>query len=95
MPKTNKCMRCGKKLTNPRSVSLGVGPECEDWRNQFIAGCGSSDEELAAIESHQDKTINRWANNFYVEMARKNTRRAKECLTAARNAISRQEDTYV
>jgi len=24
----NKCCRCGRKLTTPESVSLGIGPEC-------------------------------------------------------------------
>jgi len=34
MPKTmaiyheNTCCRCGRKLTNPKSIKLGIGPEC-------------------------------------------------------------------
>ena len=24
-----KCCRCGRKLTTPRSVEIGIGPECE------------------------------------------------------------------
>lgn len=93
MPKPIKCMRCGHPLTNPRSIALGVGPECEQWRSDFIAGCGSSDEELAIIQNHQDEAINRWARNFYAEMAAKNPRRAKNCLASARHAINRQHST--
>lgn len=26
---TGKCGRCGRKLTNPRSIDIGLGPECE------------------------------------------------------------------
>ena len=90
MSKPIKCMRCRRPLTNPRSISLGVGPECEAWRSQFIAGCGSSEEELAAIQEHQDETINRWARNFYSDMAKKDERRAKQCLESARQAMSRR-----
>lgn len=90
MAKAIKCMKCGHPLTNARSISLGVGPECEKWRSEFIAGCGSSDDELVAIQNSADQTVNRWARNFYVEMANKNTRRAKRCLEAARHAMKSQ-----
>ena len=26
--KTNRCRRCGRELTDPKSISIGVGPKC-------------------------------------------------------------------
>ncbi len=82
-----KCQLCKRQLTNARSIALGVGPECEAKRSQFIAGCGSSEEELATIQNDEREVVKRWAKNFNSEMVRNNIRCAKQCLEAARHAM--------
>lgn len=31
----NRCGKCGRKLTHPRSIDIGFGPECESGNENF------------------------------------------------------------
>ena len=55
-----KCLICKKPLTNPKSIALGIGPDCHAHFAAFIAACGSSVERFEALASINDAEVCRW-----------------------------------
>ncbi|MBS1790578.1 MAG: hypothetical protein JST85_22865 [Acidobacteria bacterium] len=83
--KPNSCHICGRQLKDPDSIARGFGPECAAKRAAFLATCGTSDEELSAIQQHESPTVSRWARNFIQDMRAGRIRQARQCIEAARH----------
>jgi len=77
------CQICGVKLTDPKSISLGVGPDCAVTRASFVASCGSSEAEIEMLENAGDNAA-RWIRNFRQDMRAGRVRQARQCVEAAR-----------
>jgi len=81
--KSYECQICGKKLTDNESIALGVGPDCAAKRASFVASCGSSEAEIAALENTGDEAA-RWIRNFRQDMRAGRVRQARQCIEIAR-----------
>lgn len=81
--KANECQICGKQLSDPQSIALGVGPDCAEKRASFVASCGTSDAEVAQLEATGGKAA-RWIRNFRIEMRAGNKKLATYWIEAAR-----------
>lgn len=81
--KSSSCQICGRQLTDNESIARGVGPDCAAKRASFVAGCGTTETEIASLESANADSA-RWIRNFRTEMRAGNVRWAKKCLEAAR-----------
>lgn len=81
--RSNECQICGKILTDSKSLALGVGPDCANKRASFIAGCGSSEAEITALEAEGNE-VARWIRNFRQDMRAGRTHQAKQCIEIAR-----------
>lgn len=44
------CMRCGKKLTDPKSKSLGLGPVCRKYLRLELPACRKGQTRLEVSE---------------------------------------------
>ena len=80
---TNQCDICGRDLTASDSVARGCGPICAAKRETFVAKCGTTEEELAALEACCDDAA-KWIRNFRTDMRHGRTRQAKQCIEFAR-----------
>ncbi len=59
--KTGRCCMCGRKLTHPVSVILGIGPECGKHFWNWDAVGGYTSENVERLKGKlQDITINTW-----------------------------------
>ncbi len=81
--KPSSCQICGVKLTDPKSIADGVGPDCAGKRGLFYTACGTSAEEIANLESAGDAAA-RWIRNFRQDMRAGRIRQARQCIEAAR-----------
>lgn len=87
--KAFSCQICGRQLKDANSIARGFGPECAARRASFLASCGTSEEELAAIANHENPLVRRWANNFYQDMRKGRIRNARKCLESGRYQLGR------
>ena len=81
--KSYECQICGKKLTDNESIALGVGPDCAAKRASFVAGCGTSEAEIVALENACADSA-RWVRNFRQDMRAGRVRQARQCIEIAR-----------
>ena len=81
--KSYECQICGRKLTDSESIVLGVGPDCAAKRASFVASCGSSEAEIAALENACVDSA-RWIRNFRQDMRAGRVRQARQCIEIAR-----------
>lgn len=87
-PQTTICSRCGKPLTDPESVKLGMGRDCREKQQQFLGGLGTSVDEIGQLALLDNPTVTRWTSLF-ARAARKEDRKFAEVyLRAARAAAS-------
>lgn len=56
----HKCQICGRQLTNPESISKGIGPECAGKYASGIQAAGTSFERVTALENIGDRDVNKW-----------------------------------
>lgn len=85
MRRFNECQICGKQLSDPQSLALGVGPDCAEKKSKFLAGAGTSEDELqilAAVNSESAK----WIRNFHTDMRLGRVAYASHAISAARRA---------
>jgi hypothetical protein len=54
------CQICQRSLTNQNSISKGIGPECEQKYQRYLAAAGSNDAEIAELALCGDATVLRW-----------------------------------
>jgi hypothetical protein len=54
------CFVCGERLTDPQSISRGIGPVCAGKLTKFLAAVGSSAEEIAALALIEDGAVAKW-----------------------------------
>ena len=87
--KAFSCQICGRQLKDANSIARGFGPECAAKRASFLASCGTSEEELAAIGNHESPLVRRWANNFCQDMRKGQVRNARKCLELGRYQLGR------
>lgn len=78
-----ECEICGRDLSAVESVAKGYGPECAQRRAGFIASCGTTDQEIATLESAGESSA-RWIRNFRQDMRAGRVRQARQCIDAAR-----------
>ncbi|MBL8189216.1 MAG: hypothetical protein JNK38_14505 [Acidobacteria bacterium] len=85
-----KCQICGRKLTDNESIALGVGPDCAAKRTSFVASCGTSEAEIAALENASGEAA-RWIRNFRQDMRAGRVRQARQCIEIARHKAEQSE----
>lgn len=86
--KLNKCSWCGKALTDPRSISLGIGPECLKAHGTFVGGCGASVEEIEVWRESSDPVLLRWVKVLNRAIANKDAKYTRIYIDAARRCAS-------
>jgi len=59
-PEHTDCRVCGERLTDPESISRGIGPVCAGNLSKFLAAVGSSTEEIATLALTDDSAVTRW-----------------------------------
>ncbi len=82
----NQCQRCGRQLTATESIKAGVGPECAEKQQRFLASCGSSLEEIGTLTLHPEATVRRWVEIAGRAIRKGNRRDVKQFIEAARRA---------
>lgn len=87
------CSVCGRELTARESVKLRTGPECADKQQAFVAGCGSTLEEIASLALLDDPTVTRWVGKFAAALRIGRIRDGKAFIEAARRAADRSRTT--
>lgn len=70
--KIGVCMNCGRKLTHPVSVELGIGPECGKhwWDWDAVGGYAKENIDRLTKKIQQDITIDTWVPKSVVKRAR-------------------------
>lgn len=81
--KSHACQICGVELTDQKSIAMGVGPDCAAKRGMFYTACGTTEAEIASLETANPDAA-RWVRNFRQDMRVGRTRQARQCLDAAR-----------
>jgi hypothetical protein len=84
---TPKCETCGRQLTADESIAAGVGPECAEKQQRFLAACGSSLEEIGSLVLHTDATVRRWAEIAGRAIRKGNRRDAQRFIETARREV--------
>lgn len=79
-----KCFLCKRALTNPANAQRGYGDDCAAKYQRYLAATGTDESELARLANNERSA--RWVRNFQFELSKGNTRRARQCLDAARRA---------
>ena len=92
-PTPTFCSVCGRTLRDRKSVELRIGPECADKQQAFVAGCGSSLEEIASLALLDDPTVTRWVGKFAGALRIGRIRDGKAFIEAARRAADRSRMT--
>jgi len=56
------CIRCGRRLTHPGSIVIGIGPEClGSWGMRDVKLDNMTDEELQLLKSKaMEKAVDQW-----------------------------------
>jgi len=83
---TPRCSFCHRPLTADESIAAGVGPECAQKQQSFLAACGTSAEEVGALVLSGDPTAQRWVQKFTAAMRAGCRGDAEMFLDAARRA---------
>lgn len=79
-----KCFLCKRALTNPANAQRGYGDDCAAKYQRYLAATGTDESELARLANNERAA--RWVRNFQFELSKGKTRRARQCLDAARRA---------
>lgn len=53
--KSFRCHFCRKALIDPRSIALGVGPECAEKQARAYVSAGTTETEMARIAEFDEK----------------------------------------
>lgn len=83
---TPSCRICGETLTDPKSISLGIGPVCAKNLTKFLAAVGSSAEEVAALTVNGDGATARYLRLAHLAVGAHRFDHAKRFFADARNA---------
>jgi hypothetical protein len=83
-----KCQICKRQLTNPESISRGIGPECAARYADLVGAAGSSVAEVESLESLNDPKVNRWLNSARQAIGCRRLGDAEMFLGAAREAAA-------
>lgn len=81
-----KCFLCKRTLTNPANAQRGYGDDCAAKYQRYLAATGTDESELARLADNEQAA--RWVRNYRTELSKGNTRRAQQCLDAARRAAN-------
>jgi hypothetical protein len=85
---SRNCQICQRALTNKESIRKGIGPECEEKQQSFLASCGSSLEEVSQLSVLDDQTVLRWLTKFAGAMRAGRVDHGRRFIEAARAACS-------
>lgn len=68
---TGRCVHCGRLLTHPGSIMLGIGPEClGNWGLRDIKIENPSPEDIARVEKTiQEKIVDQWMPKAVIKTA--------------------------
>jgi hypothetical protein len=80
------CFVCGERLTDPQSISRGIGPVCAGNLTKFLAAVGSSAEEVAALALMGDGATSRMLRVAMKALAFGHNERAMRFFESAREA---------
>lgn len=86
-----KCFLCKKELTNPANAQRGYGDECAKAYQRYLAAAGTSEAEIAEMESLNDETVNRRLRNFRQSLTGATARGREQALAAVRREVGHLE----
>lgn len=81
--KIHKCQLCGRELTNPESISKGIGPECSAKYAAGIQVAGTSQQRITALENIGDSDTSKWVRVAKQAIGQGNLKFAKTCFERA------------
>lgn len=72
MDPTGRCARCGRELTHPGSILIGIGPEClNDWGARDYALNNLSEADIAYLRALvRDRKVDTWIPRAVVKRER-------------------------
>lgn len=54
MTNAYRCQFCRKPLTDPKSIALGVGPECSAKKARVYSAAGITDADLESVAAYDE-----------------------------------------
>ena len=95
MKETTKptCEMCGRRLTDPQSVTLGFGPDCAEARQNLLSGAGITEAELTSWRAVP--AAKRWVDLAFMAVRKGHLKDAQRFFEAAQRALPNQPQTLL
>lgn len=85
---SHTCQICHRALSAQDSLRRGIGPECADKYQRYLAAAGTDEAEIARLALANDPTVTKWVALIGRAIGRGRQCDVSQFLSAARAAYS-------
>lgn len=82
----SRCLMCKRAMSNPESITRGIGSECAEKLAAALSACSVSDAEMSVWENAGEQPAH-WSRLLLKAIAARRLRDARQFVDAARRAL--------